>query len=131
MRWQIISASLVVVFCASKPTSHARVNRLGICKASFSSCAAAGKDSQGAPQTDRGGVVPLKRAETAFQDAISLRNKQTGKGLAQAVERFGKSARLFESAHENDKAADAYVYAGEIYSTLSQYTLARSSLHKA
>jgi CHAT domain-containing protein len=134
MRSQIISVLLVGVLCANIAVVRSQVSMLGISerKASSSNRGAADREgSSGSLQTDRARVVLPKRAETAFQNAIALQDKQTGKGLAEAVDLFGQSARLFESAHANDKAANAYVHAGEIYFMLSQYDRARRSFRKA
>jgi CHAT domain-containing protein len=135
MQWQIISALLAVgILCANGPILQAQAGGPAISEQQASSRNRGAADkggSSGSAQADRRRVVPPKRAETTFQNAIALRDKQTGKGLADAVELFGQSARLFESAHANDSAADAYVHAGEIYFTLSQYERARRSFRKA
>src|SRR5262249_33270843 len=57
--------------------------------------------------------------------------KQTASDLKAAVQSFRYSARLFESAHANNRAAKAHFGAGEGYSTLSQYESARRSFHRA
>ena len=72
----------------------------------------------------------LRRAQHAFDGAVATKGEQNASHLAAAVEAFQESARLFESAHANGKAAEAYFRAGEIYSNLSQYESARRSFRK-
>ena len=73
----------------------------------------------------------LRRAQIAFEKAAALSGKQTASDLVAAVQAFRYSARLFESAHANIRAAVAHFRAAEIYSTLSQYDSARRSFHRA
>jgi len=135
MQWRIISALFVAgMVCVDRPVLHAQASGLGNSDrpASSRNRAAADKDSSsGSTQADRRRVSLSKRAETTFQNATVLRDKQTAKGLAEAVKLFGQSARLFEFARVNNEAADAYVQAGEIHFTLSQYEQARRSFRKA
>lgn len=72
-----------------------------------------------------------RRAEAAAHEAVALRQKQTGEDLNAAVTLFQKSAHLFKTAQLNDRAAEAKLQAGEIYSTLSQYDKALSSYQQA
>jgi CHAT domain-containing protein len=67
----------------------------------------------------------LIRAEETLQRAVLLRKTQTKQHLASSGSLFRKSARLFENAHANNQAADAYLEAAEIDVMLSRYDMAR------
>lgn len=75
--------------------------------------------------------VLKQRAETASVKAALLREKQTSADLTSAAGLFRESARLFEAASLHEDAADAYIHAGEIYFTFSQYDKARRSYRAA
>ena len=79
--------------------------------------------------TDRGAV--LRQAEATRERALVLRKMQTNRNLASSAVLFRKSAKLFEAAHANKEAADAYLEAGEIDVMFSQYVAARRSYHAA
>src|SRR5207253_3038029 len=80
---------------------------------------------------DRSRDALRRRAEAAFQMAAVLQAKETGTDLSAAAGFFQVGARLLESTHAYERAADAYVRAGEIYFTLSQHDNARRSFRKA
>ena len=71
--------------------------------------------------------VVLRKANAAFERATSLSEKQTAKDLLAAAETFRASARFLTAAGSDGQAAEAYLLAGDIYSTLSQYEQARRS----
>jgi CHAT domain-containing protein len=134
MRWCVRWALLAGVLLQSCVALHAGVRAHDVSdrRALSSTLQATNKgNSFRSSEADRGSAVLLKKAEAGFQKAIVLREKQSGKDLIAAAGRFGESARLFESAHANERAADAHFHAGEIYSTLSQYDKARRSFRKA
>lgn len=73
----------------------------------------------------------LLRANAAFERAASLSAKQTAKNLLAAAETYRASAELFSAAGSDGQAAEAYLQAGDIYSTLSQFEKGRASYRKA
>jgi CHAT domain-containing protein len=73
----------------------------------------------------------LRRAETIFQRAGVLRDKQTAKDLMVAAGLFRASAGLFAAAASSEQAAEAYLQAGDIYSILSQYEKAHGAYREA
>src|SRR5262249_23138114 len=74
---------------------------------------------------DRG--AGLRQAEAIRERALALRKMQTNRNLASSAALFRKSAKLFEAAHANKEAADAYLEAAEIDVMFSQYVTARRS----
>ena len=87
------------------------------------------------PQTttkkDSAPDLRLRRAQHSFDEAMALTEKQKASELAAAVSAFQESARLFELAHADTKAAEAYFLAGDIDSRLSRYGSARRSFRKS
>jgi len=73
----------------------------------------------------------LLKANAAFERAARLREKQTAKDLLAAAETFRASAELFSAAGSEALAAEAYLQAGDIYSTLSRYQKGRASYNEA
>src|SRR5215475_3806845 len=73
----------------------------------------------------------LRRAEATKQRALILRRAQTNSNLALSGALFRKSAGLFEAAHANKEAADAYLEAAEIDVMFSRYGMARRSYRAA
>jgi CHAT domain-containing protein/tetratricopeptide (TPR) repeat protein len=71
-----------------------------------------------------------QRAETAFEAATVLREKQTYRDLTAAARLLKGSARLFETNQAPERAAEAHLRVGEIYFTLSQYGEARRSFRE-
>jgi len=134
MRLHVISALLAYALCSSPAMMNGQVREFGAAKENADP-ATLGKgqreSSVGPPRTDPGQNVLLNRADAALQEAAVLRQDQTVQHLAAAIELIRESARLFESAHEYERAADAHVHVGEIYVTLSQYGKAQRSFRKA
>ena len=67
------------------------------------------------------------RAQAAYEGAVKLGQNQTASDLHAALKAFQDSAQLFKFAHQSENAAHAHFRAGEIYSTLGRYGLARYS----
>lgn len=80
---------------------------------------------------DRGEDVLLLKAQAASQKAATLRDKQTRADLAAAIGLFREAARLFESDHLYDEAANAHLQAADIYFTVSKYDDARRANKRA
>lgn len=73
----------------------------------------------------------LHKANAAFERAAGLRKKQTAKDLLLASEIFRASGDLFSAAGYEGQAGEAYLQAGDIYSTLSRYKKGRESYNEA
>jgi len=69
----------------------------------------------------------LRRADALRQKAVALRKVQTNKTLTTSRALFDESARLFETAHANKKAAASYLEVGDIDFLFSRYGKARSA----
>jgi CHAT domain-containing protein len=82
-------------------------------------------------QNDRRSEVFREKAEAAAAKAAALRHKETQKELESAISLLQQSAQFFKAAGLKGKAADAWLQAGEIYFTLSQYDKALASYREA
>jgi CHAT domain-containing protein/Tfp pilus assembly protein PilF len=72
-----------------------------------------------------------RKAEAIAKKAAAQQKSQTSASLTVAVAMFRESARLFEAADSPEQAAAAYLQAGEIYFTFSQYQKARGAYRQA
>lgn len=134
MTGRTISMLLLGVVFASPPLSPGQVEAIGSSQRKAEVRAKESSDSQSrrrSPEINPSQDLLRRRAEADFQKASTLREQETGRDLAAAAGLFRDSARLFESGHEFQRAAQAQVRAGEIYFTLSQYENARRSFRKA
>lgn len=71
------------------------------------------------------------QAEAIAKRAATLEKSQTRASMAAAVAMFRESARLFQVADLPEQAANAYLEAGQIYFTFSQYQRARGAYRQA
>jgi CHAT domain-containing protein/tetratricopeptide (TPR) repeat protein len=134
MRWHIIPALLACALSGLPQWLYARAGGLGSFEQAAVSSVRTTADKETPATTterDRTRDVLQRRAEADFQEAALLQEKQTGKDLTAAARLLERSARLFESSRAQERAADAHLRAGEIYSTLSQYDKARRSFRAA
>jgi CHAT domain-containing protein/tetratricopeptide (TPR) repeat protein len=64
---------------------------------------------------------PDDLAQAMAARAAALRQKQTATDLVAAIQLLHQSARVFQGAHRDAQAADAYLGIGEMYFILSRY----------
>ena len=134
MTGRTISMLLLGIVFAFPPLSRGQAEAIGSSQRKAEARVKESSDSQSrrrSPEIDGSRDLLRRRAEADFQKASALREQETGGDLAVATRLFRDSARLFESTHEYQRAAQAQVRAGEIYFTLSQYENARRSFRKA
>ena len=81
------------------------------------------------PSSD--GVTSFRRAETLVDKAAALRPLQTGRHFKLAIVLLQQGASLFQVAHLDLRAADAFMQIGEIYFTQSKYQQALKSYEHA
>src|SRR5262249_56518115 len=111
-------------------SKHVRIGVYGALLLGVSLCPALLRgQGPAAGGSDRGAL--LRQAEATMERALVLRKMQTNRNLASSGALFRKSAKLFEAAHANKEAADAYLEAAEIDVMFSQYVTARRSYRAA
>jgi CHAT domain-containing protein len=94
-------------------------------------CRRKGSESGRSSGKEHRSDVVLIKANAAFERAATLSDKQNAKDLLVAAEIFRASAQLFSDARSDRQAAEAYLQAGDIYSTLSRYQKGRASYSQA
>jgi CHAT domain-containing protein len=88
------------------------------------------RNSSSTPPAAQAPEALRRKAEAIEKRAVALQKVQTSRNFSVAVELFRESARLFEAADLHEDAANAYLEAGDIYFTLSQYDKARRSFRQ-
>jgi len=126
MKYKLIPVLLATALCFHSVSLRGQVQTSPVGQKKLDS-----RIPETAVNTDGARDALLRRAQIAFDKAAALSENQTAADLAAAVRAFRNSARLFESAHVNETAAEAHFRAGEIYFTLSEYDGARRSFRKS
>lgn len=132
MSWQIVCALMAGIVGVSPAPLQGQIRGTAVSAPKAGNSGTANKNILLDTSESSGSQDVLRRkAEAAFQRAAALREKQTGRELTTAVGLFQQSAQVFRSAHLYERAADAYIHAGEIYFTFSRYDKARRSYYGA